>query len=470
MTDSHPTGDPSADWVQRALQFLSTARSDVATSIWLVQLRWAAVIGQLITIAIAAGYFAQDLQLEPLLVLVGFTAATNIVYGVWLRGETSETRQRDSEEPDANELVVPPIAGTGYSRGIKLRVAGLLMAVDLVTLTAMLYFSGGVDNPFSAFYFVNLAVAGVILQPAWAWSLTVLAVLGFASLLVDYVPLEVLATANREEAWTRHLGAVIALGTSATVVTFFVTTMSQEVIRRQRQLRRIQLEQARGRQLESLSTLAAGAAHELATPMSTVVLVASELRHHLEGVDVPASVRQDLQLIEAQLRLCRSIIDRMRSAVGDSSGEQWRQSTLADLIDTSLEGIREPQRVEVSDATEAHEDAQLWLPREAVAQAIRNLIHNGLDASAPDKIVELDARIENDQLELRISDAGDGMSTDVQERLGQPFFTTKEPGKGMGLGLFLTHNVVKQLGGQLTFQSQPGQGTTAVVTLPRRMV
>jgi two-component system sensor histidine kinase RegB len=173
MTDSHPTGDPSADWVQRALQFLSTARSDVATSIWLVQLRWAAVIGQLITIAIAAGYFAQDLQLEPLLILVGFTAATNIVYGVWLRGETRETRLRDSEEPDANELVVPPIAGTGYSRGIKLRVAGLLMAVDLVTLTAMLFFSGGVDNPFSAFYFVNLAVAGVILQPAWAWSLTV---------------------------------------------------------------------------------------------------------------------------------------------------------------------------------------------------------------------------------------------------------------------------------------------------------
>jgi two-component system sensor histidine kinase RegB len=438
--------------------------------VWLVQLRWAAVIGQLLTIFIADRFFTRQLPLEPLLLLVGFTAATNIVYGVWLRGETTETRQRGDEETQFHELVVPPVAGTGFSRGIKLRVAGLLMAIDLITLTAMLYFSGGVDNPFASFYFVNLAVAGVILQPRWAWGLTALAVLGFAALLVDYVPLEVLGTGQREALWTRHIGAVIAFSTSATVVTFFVTSTSQEVIRRQRQLRQIQFERARDRQLESLSTLAAGAAHELATPMSTVVLVARELQRNMEGVEVPESVRHDLQLIENQLRLCRAIIDRMRSAAGDSAGEQWRQCSLADLIDTVLEGIREPERVEISAATERHEASQLWLPREALAQAIRNLIHNGLDASPTDTIVELDAAVAGDTLELRISDRGAGMSADVRERLGQPFFTTKEPGKGMGLGLFLTQNVVRQLGGTLRFESEPGRGTLAHVRLPRRMV
>ncbi|XZE51380.1 sensor histidine kinase [Planctomycetaceae bacterium SH139] len=461
--------DSSAPLRQRVLNRFTASRPEVATSIWLVQLRWAAVIGQLLTITTAHYFFARELPLQPLLVLVGFTAATNIVYGVWLRGETVETMERGTGPSGELRLVVPPVAGMGYSRGTKLRVAGLLMAVDLITLTAMLHFSGGVDNPFSSFYFVNLAVAGVILRLRWAWSLTVLAIVGFGCLLFSYVPLSVLQAGTETSALTRHLGAFIAFSTSAAVVTYFVTTTSQEVNRRQEELRRVQAEQAKGQQLESLSTLAAGAAHELATPMSTVVLVARELQHHLEGVAIPDSVRNDLQLIDSELRHCRAIIDRMRSAAGDSAGEPWQQSTLGDLIDIVLEGIREPERVEITPAAEAIEDCLLWLPQEAVAQAIRNLIHNGLDASRKDRSVICDAGVDEDWLRLSITDAGEGMSAAVQDRVGEPFFTTKEPGKGMGLGLFLTRNVVKRLGGQLHFESVPGQGTTAVVSLPRRM-
>lgn len=451
----------------RVLDAIGVPRREIATSVWLLQMRWVAVIGQLLTISVAGFLFGDELPVQPLFVLVGFTAATNIVYAVWLRDEQA-TATLSPSSSTSPELLVPSVAGTGYSAGVKLRVAEILMAIDLITLTAMLHFSGGIDNPFSAFYFVNLAVAGVILQSHIAWGMTVLAITGFATLMFSYVPLSVLEPlGDSHDNSTRHWGSFLAFAASASVVTYFVISTSQELLRREQQLRRVQSEQERTRQLDSLSTLAAGAAHELATPMSTVLLIARELQHHLDGVDVPGTVHNDLQLIESELRHCRAILDRMRAAVGESAGESWQQTTLGELIDIVLEGIREPQRVEISTETEAFEDSDLWLPCEAVAQAIRNLIHNGLDASPSDSQVIVAATVDENRVYFKVIDEGEGMSDNVLNRLGQPFFTTKEPGRGMGLGLFLTRNVIQRLGGQLRFETRGGAGTTALVELPR---
>lgn len=466
-TDIHP-----ASFRQRVLGVMVATRPEIATSVWLLQLRWFAVVGQLITISVAGFFFLEQLPVAPLLVLVGFTAATNIVYGVWLRGESANNASQFATEatipPPSDRAYVPKVVGTGYSSAFKIRVATGLMILDLVTLTAMLHFSGGVDNPFAAFYFVNLAVAGVVLQPRWAWFLAGLAVACFASLLLDSVPLEFLRATETDGALgIKHLGAFIAFATCASVVTYFVTSTAAELTNRERELRLAQAEQARGRQLESLSTLAAGAAHELATPMSTVLLIARELQHNLESVDVPQSVRRDLEVIDSELRHCRAILSRMRSAAGDHAGEQWQQTTVGDLLDVVLEGIREPHRVDISPDTERYEDQQLWLPSEAIAQTIRNLIHNGLDASPEEFSVMVDIQTDQQAFVVRIQDWGEGMPEDILERIGQPFFTTKEPGRGMGLGLFLSVNVVRRLGGKLDFESKPGKGTLATLRLPR---
>ena len=347
-------------------------------------------------------------------------------------------------------------------------VALALMLLDLLTLTAMLYFSGGAGNPFSFFYFVNLAVGGVMIRPKAAWSLTVTAIAGYTYLLFDSVPVKALDSFTPNGLDLRTGGLMLAFATCSSVVTYFVTRTAGELKNRERQLLRAQAAQAASHRLEGLTTLAAGAAHELATPLSTIDVVVRELSRHLEDCEKPESVDTDLRLIDGQLDMCRQILQRMRTAAGDSMAHRWDRTTVGDLIDTTLEGIRDPHRVDVMDGTLTVENQSLWVPQEAVAQAIRNLIHNGLDASGESGRVRVEPRLIGEQLQISVRDSGQGMSQEVLGRASDPFFTTKEPGRGIGLGLFLTRNVISQLGGQLEFRSSLGQGTEAIVSLPLR--
>ena len=111
-------------------------------------------------------------------------------------------------------------------------------------------------------------------------------------------------------------------------------------------------------------------------------------------------------------------------------------------------------------------DELIVVPFIGMANALRGLIRNGLDASPPDGGVRISTRIADQTLEITIADRGCGMSPEILARAGEPFFTTKEPGQGMGLGLFLTQNLLHRLGGKLTLDSSPDMGTTTVVALP----
>lgn len=452
----------------------------IGSSTWLLHLRWFATAGQLITIAFAALVIGLEMNYGALTCLVVVTALTNLVYAWWLRRNqlaelpsVNGAEAVDQDSLDSSDAVAEPDAlefqphASQREAGWRVQLVALgLMLLDLITLTVMLYFSGGAANPFSFFYFVNLAVGAVMIRPSATWSLAAVATVGYTVVLFFYQPVEDLGQIFPNHLGLRTIGLMLAFVTCASVVTYFVSRTSGLLRARERQLRESQLAQAADRRLEALTTLAAGAAHELATPLSTIDVIARELTRHLESVPKPATVDQDLKLIDHQLDLCRHILQRMRGAAGDSMAQQWYETTVGDLIDATLEGIRDPHRVDVIDNSEEVENETLWMPEEAVAQAVRNLIHNGLDASGADGRVRVESRLDQGNVEFIITDQGEGMDVETLRRIGDPFFTTKEPGRGIGLGLYLTRNVISQLGGTLDFKSIPGQGTRATASLP----
>lgn len=434
--------------------FSLIAPARLGSSTWLLHLRTFAVVGQLITIVASALFTPLDIPYTPILLLVGLTAFSNLGYAWWLRRETSEdewikgSADRE-EESDAHQSV-----------------ALLLMIVDLVTLTGMLGLSGGVSNPFSFFYFVNLAVGGVMIRRRATWILAVVAIIGYAALVLFAPAIDGLRSPIATGTGLQTLGLVFAFSACSMVVTYFVTRTAGELKRSQQDLLAAQAARDASQRLEGLTTLAAGAAHELATPLSTIDVVVRELSRHLEDCEKPDSVTTDLKLIDEELERCRQVLQRMRSAAGDSMAPRWARTTVGELIDAVLEGIRDPHRVDVPDDLETLESTPLWVPQEALAQAVRNLVHNALDASPEQARVRLLPALVDGALQLKVSDDGKGMSPDVLQRALDPFFTTKEPGRGIGLGLFLTRNVISELGGQLSFRSDVGSGTDALVTLP----
>jgi two-component system sensor histidine kinase RegB len=173
----------------------------------------------------------------------------------------------------------------------------------------------------------------------------------------------------------------------------------------------------------------------------------------------------DARAIRERVERCREIIGQLSSDAGQSPGEGAARVTSEEILQLALAGLGDPGRVRV-DADGESGVRRLEVPLRATAQALRNVLKNALDASPDDSIVVMRMRCAGDTARFEVEDEGSGMPADIVARCTEPFFTTKEPGSGMGLGLFLTRSVVDQLGGTLSVKSQPGVGTTVVLSLP----
>ncbi len=432
-------------------RYLSAGRLAINAH-WLLKLRWVAVVGQLATVAFASQVLHVRLPVAALLAIVGFTAATNVSFAIWLRRQfRTATAARFGA------------SGPWLIMG--------LMILDLVSLAALLAFSGGLANPFVVFYFVNLTLGAVILPGRWAFALAGVAAACFTTLFLVAAPLPELdpeAGGLRMAGQTFQLGRaglLAAMVTCASVVVYFITCVTRELRRRDAELRNLEQHQAQSQKMEALATLAAGAAHELSTPLSTIAVIAKELSLLLEKASVSSETRQDVALIRSEVDNCRTILNQMAGHSGQAVGGQVAPTRAACLIEEALAGLRRRNRVRPRIADDVVETLVL-APRDSLAQAVRGVIKNALDATDPDGVIDLTVDRDAGGLRLEVRDRGPGMPADVLARAGEPFFTTKPPGHGMGLGLFLTKSVVQRLGGSLELQSSPGEMTTAIIRLP----
>jgi two-component system, sensor histidine kinase RegB len=299
-------------------------------------------------------------------------------------------------------------------------------------------------------------------------------IIGCILLLNQAVPLEIFKQSPLSYAaeWgATKVAFMVAFTTCCCVVTYFISMLAMELRQREVELAIVEKERERSQRLEALATLAAGAGHELASPLSTIAVVAKELSRNLEKSDSPPSVRRDVELIRQELSRCKEILHRMKSGAGEAAAENLHPVSLQEIVHETISAMREPERVRIEMSPSDGLKLGL-LPKQAVSQALRNLLQNGLDASpsdAPIVMKILPSKDPNTKLEhwqFTIVDEGTGMNAEVERRIGEPFFTTKEVGQGMGLGVFLTRNVVQGFGGELRFEANAFQGTTCYVTLP----
>ncbi len=404
---------------------------------WLIRLRWVAFIGQSAVIIASRVMPGVDFPYRILALILVLEVLSNLALIAWAR--------------------------TGRPRHEMM--GALVLIADIVFLTVLLFFTGGAANPFSLLYFIHVALAALVLRPLWTWVVTLISIGAYIGLhFLPYTD-HYLPWASQPEIWTLQTqGRWVAFIVSAAVIAFFINMIQKALTRRDEELIRIRDAKMRNEKLASLATLAAGAAHEFSTPLSTIALVANELQHGLEEKQMPRHLVEDAELIRDQVERCREILRQMSADAGESIGEFARPVAVGELIEHILEGCRYRDRVEVTIDTDRI--AELTVPPSALGQALRGLVNNGLEASDDDQSVDLIARDKDGELILEIRDRGEGIKPAILERIGEPFFTTKQTGQGMGLGVFLARTLVEKIGGDIEFTSTPGEGTVVTVRLP----
>ena len=423
---------------------------------WLIRLRWVAVVGQLVTIATVLFVFGIKIDTAwALEVVISLTAVSNLVLSLWIR----RWMNKAGRQQIPGDLIL-----------------GLVMVMDMLSLTALLFATGGPNNPFMLFFFVNISLCAIVLNRNWAWGLNLLSIGCFAALVYDHHQLDQLnlgidmrPVQERGTVSLVQIGLVAAFATCASVIVYFMTRLTDELRKQQIEVRKAQLRQSHSEKLEALGTLAAGTAHELATPLSTIAVVARDVEKAFDEhpPDFPGAeeVVEDVHLIRSQLDRCRGILDRMASHAGQAIGELNQPVSMKKLIETILEELPERDRILV-DLPESLTHETMTVPVIGFSQALRGLVQNAIDADSSGKPVEIQVDKAKKQWRLQIRDRGGGMSSSTLSRLSEPFFTTKQPGKGMGLGVFLAKNVIKRLNGNIEFASRTDYGTCVTVWLP----
>jgi two-component system sensor histidine kinase RegB len=346
-------------------------------------------------------------------------------------------------------------------------IVGTLFILDALCLTLILGLSGGPANPFSLLYLVQITFSAVVLRKLWTWALAVISSLLFGLLFWLSVSVPAFHQHGENGEFSPHLlGMWIAFATAALLISFFVGKLSTESRKKEREILLMQKRLARNDRLASLVTLAAGAAHEIATPLSTIAVTAKEIEHEARLRFHDSRMEEDARLIRAQVDRCRLILERMGAQGADPFGETPQRTDLYQLLRQVKERFPEDEkRIEIQGSELA--TLTCVIPVRAAIESLSALVKNALDASSAEGRVRLHAaQAGAERVRFLIHDEGTGMSAEVLERVAEPFFTTKAPGKGMGLGAFLAHLFAQTLGGQLSFESEPGRGCTVTLELP----
>lgn len=403
---------------------------------WLVRLRWLALGGQAVALGCAQFWFGIALPVVALCGLMAAMASSNVLLARWLQ-KNSDTR-------------------------VAAAVVGGMLVFDTVLLTLLLVFSGGPMNPFTVLYLVHITLAAVVLGGPWALWVAALSVGCFA--LLFFAP-EGLADPHAHASLMAHhlQGMWAAFTLAAVLIAFFVRRISMTIAAQRDRIAALREGAARNARLASLTTLAAGAAHELGTPLGTIAVAAHELELALKPGD-GTELLADARLIQEEVERCHEIVAKMGSRVGveEDNVRAIDGEELMRRLQARFDAAR-ARRVRVESVAGL---PPIHAPVEELLHSLYALVKNALDASAPNEEVRVRLAREREAVCITVQDSGSGMPATVLARAGEPFFTTKEAGRGLGLGLFLTRAFAESQGGGLSLESVEGQGTLAILRLP----
>ena len=401
----------------------------------LIQMRWLAVAGQFATILTAQYALGVRLPMVEMLTLLTLLTLFNIAS--WLR----------------SRLALPVNNSELF--------AGLL--VDVGVLTGQLYYSGGVTNPFIYLYLLQVAVGTVLLRPRYIWAIVVATSLCFAALTQWHLPLT-LPDMFSPALSTQYIGGLlICFLLNASLLVIFIGRIGRNLRQRDATLADLRQRAAEEEHIVRMGLLASGAAHELGTPLATLSVILGDWARMAPFAAEP-ELREEIEEMQIQLQRCKSIVSGILLSAGEARGEAPAETTLHEFLDDMVEEWRTTRPVTALHYKRADVPDLPIISDSALKQMIGNVLDNALEA-APKSPLYFIAECDDDTLTLRVLDQGPGFPPQMLERFGTPYQSSKSK-PGGGLGLFLSVNVARTLGGRIDARNRMEGGAEVIITLP----
>jgi signal transduction histidine kinase len=354
----------------------------------------------------------------------------------------------------------------------------LQIAIDLLILTGLLHWSGGVTNPLALFYLFHAFIAALVLSVRAAIavaisSLLLLVTLGFFE-RVGWLPHHPLRLGLLELERIQPLGfwlLVFAWTATMAFSIYFVATVLARLKRNEQQLVRLGRHLALSEKLASVGTLAAGVSHEINNPIGVIANKVQILRYRLQDGDSTDKLLAELDVIDKHSKRIAHITEGLLQFSREQPFE-LRPLDLGQLLREAADLVRVPFRsaeVELQLAPESlPASAEVRGSPNHLLQVLINMLLNAKDASRAGGVVELGSGVLDGEVVLTIRDHGSGIAPEHLAKIFDPFFTTKDVDKGTGLGLAISHGIVERHGGRIEVESEVGRGTSFRVVLPLR--
>lgn len=335
------------------------------------------------------------------------------------------------------------------------------LSLDVAVLTALLGLSGGAVNPFAILYLLPLALAATLLPPRLTWAMAGLTIAAYTLLMFVHVPFPH-SPMDHETALGLHVtGMWIGFVAGATVVTYFILRMRAIIRLQSASLLRAREEALQNEQLVRLGVLAASTTHEMSTPLNTAALLLEDIDCE-EAKGLP-SLYAKTRAIGVQLGRCRDALEAMSRSAGSIKLQGGREVLVVSFLENLIAQWRRahPNVVVTLDA-QTHTECPMILADELLGQALVNILDNALEASP--HAVHIESRWDRAQWHLLVRDFGPGLTPELHRRVGERGFSTKP--HGMGLGLYLTHQVIKRLGGMVDLYNHEQGGLCTRIAMP----
>jgi two-component system sensor histidine kinase RegB len=400
----------------------------------LVQLRWLAVLGQVVTILYVHYGLGIALPLRQMGLVIAFLIALNMV---------SVLVQQSQDGVTNSELF-------------------LALLLDVAALTVQLYLSGGASNPFVSLFMLQV-ILGAVLLDAWSvWGLVAITSGCFIWLTSNYRPIS-LPHAHGSDLFSLHIqGMFISFVLAASLLVFFVTRIQRNLKARDGHLAALKQRSAEEDHIVRMGLLASGAAHELSTPLATLSVILSDWQR-MPTLGADPEIADEIAEMQLQLDRCKTIVSDILISAGDARGEGTVRTTLGAFLDETIREWQSGRTPATLDFTNAIEGDTEIISDAALKQVIFNVLDNALEAS-PGWIGVM-AESHSEDIVLTVNDAGPGFPEKMLAEIGKPYQSTKDR-PGSGLGLFLVVNVIRKLGGAITARNNPDGGASVTLTLP----